>query len=329
MEFAPLDVPLTRRRQTFATFIYSSMMPLTQSFFLILCFFPMLWPLIFAYFIFMYFDNAAEKGGRINHWVKNWTIWTWLAEFFPSKLIVEEELDPKETYIFGYHPHGIISTGAFINFATNGTKLSEKLPGLNIRLCTLASNFFMPIYRELLLALGIISVSKKAILNVLKSGKGNSCVIVVGGAQESLSANENNLDLVLKKRFGFVSLAIKTGSNLVPVFGFGENQILDTVIPEPDSYIHKLQIKMKQALGFTMPIFHGRGIFTYNYGIMPKRVPLTIVVGKAIKVKQVDNPSNELVAEVHQQYMDALLDLYNRNKALYSPIPSPPEMCFI
>lgn len=277
MEFAPLAVPLVRRRQTFAAFVYTFLLFITQAIFYSLLFFPILWPLIAIYIGFMVFDKSYLNGSRKLKLFREATIWKWFAEFFPTKIVVEAELDPTKNYIFGYHPHGIISTGAFINFATEATNISKVLPGIDVHLCTLDTNFFIPLYREFHLAMGVISVSKKSILNVLNKGQGKSCMIVVGGAQESLSASPNKLDLVLKKRLGFVNLAIKTGASLVPVFGFGENQIFNTVMPEKGSILHSFQLKMKQALGFTMPLFHGRGLFTYNYGIMPKRVPLTVV----------------------------------------------------
>lgn len=49
--------------------------------------------------------------------------------------------------------------------------------------------------------------------------------IVVGGAAESLSARPGTADLTLKRRLGFIKLAIREGADLVPVFSFGENDV--------------------------------------------------------------------------------------------------------
>lgn len=65
-----------------------------------------------------------------------------------------------------------------------GTGFSTLFPGLNPHLLTLASNFRVPIYRDILLALGVCSVSKASCASILRGGKGMSCVIVVGGAAE-------------------------------------------------------------------------------------------------------------------------------------------------
>jgi hypothetical protein len=54
--------------------------------------------------------------------------------------------------------------------------------------------------------------------------------IVVGGAAESLSAHPGTADLTLKRRKGFIKLAIRQGADLVPVFSFGENDVSRTTL---------------------------------------------------------------------------------------------------
>jgi hypothetical protein len=58
-----------------------------------------------------------------------------------------------------------------------------------------------------------------------RAGPGSSLTIVVGGAAESLSAHPGTADLTLKRRKGFIKLAIRGGADLVPVFSFGENDV--------------------------------------------------------------------------------------------------------
>lgn len=81
-----------------------------------------------------------------------------------------------------------------------GTGFSNQFPGIIPHLLTLASNFRVPFYREVILALGICSVSKQSCSNILKGGPGQAITIVVGGAAESLSARPGTADLTLRKR---------------------------------------------------------------------------------------------------------------------------------
>lgn len=61
------------------------------------------------------------------------------------------------------------------------------------------------------MAMGMASVSKQSCERILNSGPGSSITIVVGGAQESLGAKPGTLDLTLKKRLGFIKLALVNG----------------------------------------------------------------------------------------------------------------------
>jgi 2-acylglycerol O-acyltransferase 2 len=72
---------------------------------------------------------------------------------------------------------------------------------------------------------GVASVSKKSCANILAQGPGSAITIVVGGAAESLAAHPGTADLTLKKRYGFIKMAIRAGADLVPVFSFGENDV--------------------------------------------------------------------------------------------------------
>lgn len=100
----------------------------------------------------------------------------------------------------------------------------NRLVGARV-LTRVETNFHIPFYRDLLLLHGVCSVSKKSCFNILSQGPGSAITIVVGGAAESLSAHPGTADLTLKKRFGFIKMAIRAGADLVPVFSFGENDV--------------------------------------------------------------------------------------------------------
>ena len=105
-------------------------------------------------------------------------------------------------------PLGLSYTRLTILSIFSATGFSEAFPGIVPHLLTLTSNFRIPLYRDVLLALGICSVSKASCSNILKKGAGQAITIVVGGAAESLSAHPGTADLTLRKRyvllFGFM-----------------------------------------------------------------------------------------------------------------------------
>ena len=64
-------------------------------------------------------------------------------------------------------------------------------------------------------------------------------------------------------------------------------------------------------------IFFGRGIFQYNYGLIPHRKKITVVVGKPISVEKVEEPTSEQIASLHKKYVHELQTLYNQYNPTY------------
>jgi hypothetical protein len=333
IEFAPLRVPLRRRLQTYALF-YSWTELISGSFGLLilalLILFTQYYLLPSLYLAWLIYDkDTPEQGGRLMPWSRRLPIWKWFAEYFPLKLIKTAELDTSKNYIIGYHPHGVIATGAFGCFATEGTGFSEIFPGINPRLVTLPINFWFPYHRDCILARGLISSSRKSINWVLqKCGTGNAVVIVVGGAQESLDAIPSTMRLTLKSRKGFVKIALMNGASLVPCIGFGENDLYSQKPRDEKSFVYKFQSKVKQILKFTVPIINGRGVFQYSIGILPHRKPNFTVVGKPVELPKIDDPSQEEIDKYHLMYMQSLSELFEENKEKYAAKPSELQLEF-
>ena len=282
--------------------------------FFLLCAIPLFWPIAIPYLLYINLSSAPHSGvlSHRSHFFRSLKLWSLLASYFPARLHRSAELPPTRKYVFGYHPHGIISHGAFVAFATEALGFSKLFPGITNTLLTLDANFRIPLYRDYALALGLASVSRESCENILsrggpnKEGMGRAITIVVGGARESLDAQPHSLRLVLKRRKGFIKLAIRAGADLVPVLAFGENELYDQVQSEQHPFIHKMQLVVKKVMGFTIPLFHARGVFNYDIGILPYRRPLNIVVGRPIKVLQQGKPDEAYVDETHALYVSEL-----------------------
>jgi len=264
---------------------------------------------------YTFLDDAPKRGGRFCPALRQRTFWRHIAAYFPMSLTRTAELDPKRNYIFGYHPHGIISVGALCNFATEATSFSRLFPGIDLRLLTLAINFRVPFFREYLLGMGINDASRESCCRNLTRGPGASVMLVVGGARESLATKPGQADLVLEHRKGFVKIALVTGASLVPVFSFGENDIFGVY---HNATIANLQLAMQKRMGFAIPLFFGRAltggllhrVFGLNVGVMPLRMPVHSVVGRPIHVEKVEKPTQEQIDAVHAQYVEELKRVY-------------------
>jgi len=87
-------------------------------------------------------------------WVREWIMWKEYRNYFPINLVKTAELDPKRNYLLTSHPHGILSSGAFCSFGTEGNQVSSVFPGISMHILTLPLNFYLPFYREFCLSLG-------------------------------------------------------------------------------------------------------------------------------------------------------------------------------
>jgi len=323
IEFAPILIPTERRLQTIGALLYIFLflqLPfLTLIFPLYILINTRFWWFILLYFIWFYFDmETPGNGGRRSNWFRSLTIWRHFRNYFPVTLVKTAELPSNKNYVIGYHPHGIVSIGCFVNFGTEATQFSATFPGIVPSICTLVGQFWFPFRREVTMMCGAIEVSKKSIKNVLTQEKtGQAIVIVVGGALEALDAHQGNFNLILNKRKGFIKIALKRGADLVPVYSFGENDLFIQVGNPEGSWLRKFQTKMKNRLGFSPPVFHGRGIFNYTFGLLPFRKPIHTLVGSPIPVEKVEHPTWEQIDELHAKYKEALYELFEANKKNY------------
>ncbi|NXH10157.1 MOGT2 acyltransferase, partial [Bucco capensis] len=333
VEFAPFSLPLQRRLQTASVaqwvFSFLALAQCCIAAFIIL-FFTRFWLVSALYAAWWFLDREKpRKGGRRIHAIRNSIVWRYMRDYFPITLVKTAELDPRQNYLMGFHPHGVLAAGAFLNFCTEASGFSTLFPGITPHLMMLSLWFRVPFFRDYLMSGGLVSSDKESASYVLhKPEGGNVLAIIVGGAQEALDARPGSYTLLLKNRKGFVRLAIQHGSPLVPVFSFGENDLFEQVRNPKGSWLRQLQHKLQQIMGISLPVFHARGIFQYSFGLMPYRRPICTVVGKPIPVQRKPRPSEEEVDQVHQKYLTELSKLFEEHKAKHN-IPEDSHLEFI
>ena len=125
-----------------------------------------LYSFIVVYLVWTYcFDlKTPAKGGRRSETFRRLKSWEYFRDYFPARLIRTKRLDPKRNYILGYHPHGIMCPGAWVNFATEATGFSSLFPGIKSHLLTLTrkSNFIILVLEMVLTMLSLFSFKTEA-----------------------------------------------------------------------------------------------------------------------------------------------------------------------
>lgn len=172
LRWAPMNIPPKRRLQTLIVLFHTLSMAICLSLFFFLLAIPIFWPIMIPYLIYCWKSEASTSGvlSRRSDWLRSSSIWTLFGSYFPARLHRSQELLPTRKYIFGYHPHGIISMGAFAAFSTEALGFSRLFPGIQNTLLTLDKNFRIPIYRDYALAMGLASVSRESCENILSKG---------------------------------------------------------------------------------------------------------------------------------------------------------------
>lgn len=244
-------------------------------------------------------------------WYRSLIIWRYFRDYFPVRQIISEEVRQQfvssKNYIFGYHPHAAHAFGALVTFGGDANGLTTLLPGIECHLQTLRINFFVPFWRELCCWMGFGDASSTAIRQTLQSGPGQSVVLAVGGAEESLFSRPRSNDLVLAKRKGFVKMALETGSALVPVYAFGETDTYEARSIADSPTFFQWAHRIKRITGFMIPMICGRGPLK----LVPLRRPIYVVIGAPIDIPKIPNPSGEDIDLYHQKYIEALQSLYH------------------
>lgn len=151
----------------------------------------------------------------------------------------------------------------------------------------------IPLYSAILKWIGCVTASNENLRASLKEG---SCAVVVDGIA-GMYVNEPHKEMVkFSGRKGFVRAAVETGTPIIPVYQFGNSQMLKLLPKSLEPIARKCKCAMGLIVGrFGLPI--------------PKRITVMSVLGEAIPVEKMDKSDprfNQVVDEVQQKVCDEI-----------------------
>ncbi|XP_043579948.1 diacylglycerol O-acyltransferase 2-like isoform X2 [Bombus pyrosoma] len=331
VKFAPLNVPLNRRLETLSaalwilifTFGYLAGYVLAAYF---LFFTQTMRNFVLLYFVWMYYDwNKFDIGiiRQIFHrFLRNCAWHRYFCNYFPIKLVKTTDLDPNKLYLFCNFPHGIIPSGVYGAFGTDIIGCRELFPGLEFRVVILDQLFKSPLFRDYFRAICALGSSAECIKQQLSTRPsppytGKATVLIPGGAAEAFECKPGTYRILIKRRKGFVKLALQYGNPLVPVCSFGETDIYDQLTWPDGSYMKRLQEFIHKKTGIAPVLLVGRGFFQYTFGLIPRRKPVTVVVGSPMELPKIEEPTREQVEEYHEKFVKHLVNFFENEKHKY------------
>ena len=225
-----------------------------------------------------------------------------LRASFPVE--VKGTLPPKGIYLF--HPHGLITTAHMMNM---GIKSVSHWPVKDIRGTAMYSLWYSFGAREILDNSFVPSTysSMKEVLD-----EGLSLSVSLGGIEEMKHIIKHKIRAKLKSRKGIFRLAIQTGTPLVPVLAYGENEVCDNVgawkcFDGINAILRKFHITL------LIPSWHlYEKIFTLLH--KPLDVPVVSVIGEPVEVGPAREPTEEDIRVVRSMYIKRLREFYRQTR---------------
>lgn len=187
----------------------------------------------------------------------------------------------------------------------------------------------VPGFRELLLTAGFSSASENSLKTLLSQSNdpadqpvddgctSNGVGLVVGGIREVFFTHPDSYQFVMAKRRGFIRIALETGASLLPAISFGENNVYKMIEIKQGFWRRLIEFTFQKYTDRFPAIQNGRGIFQYNFGILPVRHPINTVIGTPIHLQKISNPSDEMIEKIHEQFCASIKKLFDDNKSKY------------
>ncbi|KAL3789751.1 LOW QUALITY PROTEIN: hypothetical protein HJC23_006744 [Cyclotella cryptica] len=234
-------------------------------------------------------------------------------KYFGLKTIIENEQqlldfsDKNKSVIFAFEPHDIIPYAVFA-FSPSLKRIPGKIGEDGC--CLMSSAIFRtPFLRNVYSWARSFPVDKSTFLERLRCGK--SLTFIPGGVQEIFMLdpmNPRDLVLYLKKRKGFVKLALQTGSPIVPVFGFHLDGSYGYWLPKG-----RWMELYARYIGYFPLLFWGRWFIPYG---IPYPKKIQVVVGSAMDIPRLGNNdiSQDIIDKYHGIFLKEMEALFERHK---------------
>lgn len=216
---------------------------------------------------------------------------------------------PQRPKLYAVHPHGAFCMGWSVLFC------SKIMDEGRVRFVFSPALYVSPLFRLWCRLVGRPgSASKASMIGYMKdvrseSGRPDHLALPPGGFEEATISCVDKDRVYIKKRVGFIKLALQNGYNVVPVYSFGENQTYSNM-----QGLWKFRLWLN-SLNVPGIVVFGSWLFP----LLPKRHPkgLKVVVGDPLVLPTLTDPSREDVKLWHDKYIASLVRLFEEHKEEY------------
>jgi len=212
--------------------------------------------------------------------------------------------DSSKQYIYMWHPHGVFSTSQFFHIRTNMTNWKK---GRCVKVVALSYLWLLPFVKEVFETLNAVPSTFFEMKQVLEEGM--SLSLTPGGMRELLYIKSGEITTLLSRRRGIFKMALETGTPLVPIISYGEDELY--------SQINLPQIKFIQTYlskyGMCIPLPSLTSLYNWTKLLHTPLTQITSYVGAPLEVKK-QEATVEAIKELREEYCKCLQELYKKTK---------------
>lgn len=203
--------------------------------------------------------------------------------------------------IYIWSPHALLSVSS-VMFNIPICRHPRYVPN---HLVTLPVYHYIPVLSDIMRYMNVISSDYHSIEKTLL--KKESVSLMLGGVREMNMTEDYKIQLCIRKRRGLFRIALSTGTPLVPVLSYGENEMFQRAnIPA----IHSLNEFLYSRFGtsISIPSFYSlRNWIDLSYRSLK---PIRSYTGKPIYVKKIANPTEKEIVALRNLYIKRIEELF-------------------
>lgn len=245
---------------------------------------------------------------RVAYWVISRCLWLVGVQ---QKAEFQAKLSPKGRYLIACMPHGAYAfSGALFIGPQWRIRDRREYATIPLLFCVASVLFYIPLVREFMLFIGARDATRSNVKDMLHHKCRPSITVIPGGIWEQVNTRHDEERCYVQRKLGFIRLAIEEGLAIVPMYGFGENQLFTI-----HTYWNSLRLWIADKFHVGLPLISGR----WGITLIPHRTSITHVYGSPIQTTQQKNPSPEEIERVFVQFRESVERLFRENAGKYLP----------
>jgi 2-acylglycerol O-acyltransferase 2 len=218
------------------------------------------------------------------------------------KIKVLHSLPAKSIHI--WHPHGLSGVTPVIH---NGYRISD--PEYKQTKGVVHYFFFwIPFIKDIIRNLNAIPSDYTSIKNTLQT---ESISIALGGAHEQKIFKSNIIDVIVKNRRGIFKIALETGTPIVPVLTYGENELFPRM---DNSFLECYNDYLYLLFKVRFPFPSLQSIYNWQQISDHPLEPIHSYTGRPIYVKKIEFPSKKHIDKLRSIYISRVQELFEKTK---------------